>query len=269
MFIKTVYVLETGKRKVSIGNDMSLWFDRNNQEKIFQQYLPTGKAYKQASVEGSNFNKIIKWISFNFQWLVDRYNRVFKALYVCEGNYLVEKWKTDYNIPNSVFYLSEEENRTDVFVLRYLMKGNTSWHFQAIANIYGVDVNITSAKDFFQKSRLPSKIPHKLYGDIKNVTNVMSVNFFATGYDPLPHPIPHKLGIGKKLEKIKKIYQIIKEAQCNILYLPMSSTVISEDVKDILPTNIPHILGVKQISKIIYNNVEKDDRINFCKGTNL
>ena len=115
---------------------MNLWFDRNNQEKILLKYLPTGKAYKQAFVEGSNFNKIIKWISFNFQWLVDRYNRTFKALYVCEGDYLVEKWKTDYNIPNNVFYLSEKENRTDVFVLRYLMKGNTKWHFQAIANIY-------------------------------------------------------------------------------------------------------------------------------------
>ena len=46
----------------------------------------------------------------------------------------------------------------------------------------------------------------------------MVVNFLATEYDSLPHSIPHKLGSGRKLEKIKKIYQTIKEAQCKILY---------------------------------------------------
>lgn len=248
---------------------MNLWFDRNNQEKILLKYLPTGRSYKQAFVEGSNFNKIIKWISFNFQWLVDRYNRTFKGLYVCESDYLEEKWKIDYNIPNEVFYLSQDENRTDVFVLRYLMKGNTKWHFQAIANIYGVDVIITNGKDYFERSRLPNRIPHKLYAGVDNVTNVMVVNFLASEYNSLPHQIPHKLGSGRKLEKIKKVYGIIKEAQCKILYLPVSSTVVNIDSEDILPSKIPHYLGVIQNSTIVYNNVEKDDRINFCKGANL
>lgn len=215
---------------------MSLWFDRENQEKILLKYLPVGKSYRQAFVEGSNFNNLIKWISFNFQRLVDKYNRTFKGLYVCESDYLVERWKADYNIPSNVFYLSKDENKIDVFVLRYLMRGNTKWHFQAIANIYGVDVVITNARDFFKNSRLPNGIPHKLYAGVEDMNNVLVVNFLTTEYDTLPHSIPHKLGGGMKLEKIKKIYQVIKQAQCKILYLSARAA------------------------------VGKDEKINFCKG---
>lgn len=244
---------------------MSLWFSSENQEKILLKYLPSGRAYKQAFVDGSNFNKIIKWISFTFQNLVEKYNKVFKGLYVCESDYLLANWKTDYNIPNSTFYLSKEENKADIFVLRYLMKGNTKWHFQAIANIYGVDVVITSGADYFRRCRLPNNIPHKLCGNTENVANVLVVNFLDTVYSLLPHAVPHQLGNGRKIGKIKKIYHDIKEAQCKILYLPVSSTVVSVDVQDFLPTNIPHILGVKQEISVIYDDVVKDDRINFCK----
>lgn len=248
---------------------MDLWFDRDNQEKILLKYLPIGRSYKQAFVEGSNFNKIIKWVSFSFQWLVDRYNKTFKGLYVCESDYLEEKWKTDYNIPNEVFYLSPDENRTDVFVLKYLMKGNTKWHFQAIANIYDVDVIITTAEDYFKPSWLPNEIPHKLYSSADNNHNVMVISFLAPEHDSLPHQIPHKLGSGLKIDKIKKVYNIIKEAQCKILYLPVVSSIINTNSEDVLPSKIPHFLGVISTSTVIYDVVKKDDRINFCKGAKL
>ena len=246
---------------------MSLWFSREKQVEILLKYLPIGRAYKQAFVEGSNFNNLIKWISFSFQALVDKYNRTFKGLYVCESDYLIERWKADYSIPNGFFYLSEEENKIDIFVLRYLMRGNTKWHFQAIANIYNVDVIITNAKDYFSGSRLPNRIPHRLHSRVENVNNVLIVSFLEVEYDQLPHSIPHKLGSGRKLDKIKKIYQIIKQAQCKILYLPVSSTVTNIDSRDVLPTEIPHVLGIRQIIDIVYDGVNKDERIKFCKGS--
>jgi len=168
-----------------------------------------------------------------------------------------------------VFYLSDVENRTDVFVLKYLMKGNTEWHFSAIANIYGVDVLIDNGRDYFQESRLPNRIPHKLYSGIDNVTNVLVIVFLTGDFDKLPHKLPHKLGSGRKLEKIKRIYGIIKEAQCKILYMPPRYTTVNESVLDRVPSKLPHILGTQQVSTKVFDDVGEVEKIEFCEGVDL
>lgn len=197
-----------------------LFFHRDNQEQIFLNNLPKGRIYKQAKIQGTNFNKFIKWIAKGFEWLVDRYNETFKGLYICKSTFLIEQFKKDYSIPNEIFYqTTDEEHQQDIIVLRHLMRGNTAWNFKAIANTYGICVEVKSGIEFFKQSRLPNKIPHKLYSNFENVNNVMVVSFYADEVDILPHAIPHKLGAGLKIPKMKKLYDIIKPAQTKIIYI--------------------------------------------------
>lgn len=194
---------------------MSLWFDSEKQEQKLLGYFPKGKAYSQSRIKGSNFNNFILWISTNFKTLVDKYNQSFQGIFLCVSGFLVESYRLDYNIPNSLFYFSELENRTDVFVLQYLMRGNTKWHFQAIASAYGIDVLIKDGVDHYQD---PTK------------TNILVVIFKSQDFDRLPHSVPHILGGGKELNKIQKIYEIIKEAHCKILY-EYNPNIISEEIE--------------------------------------
>lgn len=244
---------------------MSLWFNREEQDKILLKYLPKGKVYKQAHITGTNFNKIIKWIASGFTWLADEYNQTFKGMYICESSYLIDGFKRDYNIPNETFYNAEvEEHRRDIFALRYLMKGNTEWHFRAIANLYDFDVDVVSGKEYFKQYRIPNKIPHKLYGGIENINHILVIIFYNEDISPMPHKIPHKLGSGLKIAKVKKIYDIIKQSQIKIMYMKPAFSLITEDATDYMPSSIPHKLGTQTVVSVVYDEQINKERIKLC-----
>lgn len=247
----------------------SPWFDENYQHEKLSLYLPKGKAYNQEKVENTAFWNIIEWLSLSFKWLVELYNQTFKGLYLCASDYLLDRHMKDYGIPNDVFYRSYEENRTDVYVLKYLMKGNTIWNFKAIANIYGIDVIVKSGVDYFDGSRLPNSVPTRLYSNTNYPENILAVSFLNIGKDILPHSVPHKLGDSAVIAKIKKIYDIIRERQCRILYLEPSSTIYTEYYEDRLPASVPHYLGIREKQTVVYDDIGEVERLTFCDGVQL
>ena len=197
-----------------------LFFNKDDQEKIVLNYLPKGRVFKQAKKVGTNFNKLIKWMAKFFEDLVDVYNETFKGLFICESTFFIEQFKKDYSIPNEIFYQTTiEEHQTDIKVLKYLMSGNQKFHFEAIAQMYGVCVVATDGETFLKNTRIPSKIPHKLIGNYINPKNILIVTIYSDAVDVLPHEVPHILGSGLKIEKLKKIYAKIKPAQTKILYV--------------------------------------------------
>jgi hypothetical protein len=242
-----------------------LFFNRDNQEKIFLNYLPKGRILKQARMQGTNFNKLIKWIASGFEWLIDTYNIYFKGLYICESKFFIENFKKDYSVPNEIFYqTTNEEHQADIKVLKYLMWGNTTWHFKKIAQMYGICVGVKNGVDYFQNSRIPNKIPHKLFSDFGNTNHLLVVTIYQQDTDILPHTIPHKLGAGLKLEKIKKIYDKIKPSHTKILYLQGDYEIEVTTTTDILPHSVPHRLGNIIETKIIYKEQEQCEQSEIC-----
>lgn len=185
-----------------------LWFEVDQQEKILIDYLPKGAAYKQASIKGSNFNNLILTIASSFRWLASRFNRTFKGLYITESDALLEKWKIDYGVPSDVFRTSDV-NRLDVYCLRYLMHGNSEWNFRAIANLYLLDVIVE-----------PGSKDNPVTDD--KTVDYITIKYLPTnaGFLRLPYKIPHYLRTdgSESLTKIKKIYNIIRPRQLQIIY---------------------------------------------------
>lgn len=196
-----------------------LWFEVDEQEEIFINYLPKGAAYKQASVQGSNFNNLVKTLAGSFQWLAIRFNSTFRGLFVTESNVLIDHWKKDYNVPNTIFKTSKT-NRIDVFTLKYLMRGNTDWHFRAIANIYLIDVIIEAGS----KDHPP---------EAGKTVDYMTVKYISKDKFNLPYRVPHHLRFDEGLIKLKQIYEIIKPSNIQIIYEP---------VPDNTPFPIPRVL---------------------------
>lgn len=207
---------------------MTLWFEVDEQEKILIDYMPRGAAYKQARIDGSNFNNIIKAISKSFEWLAIRYNNVFRGLFIAESPFLLSRWVTDYGIPSRVFPSDKEsipatptkaeipgitENRLDIYALRYLMNGNAEWNFRAIANLYLVDVIIE-----------PGDSEHPPV--VGQTSNYITVKYIERIQNKLPYNIPHYLTTNETFDKIKAIYQIIKPSHIKITYI-----VLPEDTK--------------------------------------
>ena len=221
---------------------MNEWFDASKQEEKLLGYMPTGKVYKNAHKKNTNFNRFIKWTASGFDWLVEEYNKSFMGLYVCESDYLLSMWKKEYGIPNGVFYEHSTENWKDVFVLRYLMRGNSEWNFRAIANIYGVDILVYKGYRYSKNSRLPNKVPNPL----RNISKGEDVIVIAFANDDFKNPEEEQKEETKKLiKKIKAIYATIKEAQLKIVYMPLQYDIKLETEKNKVPTAIPSLLGRK------------------------
>lgn len=242
-----------------------LFFNRDNQENIYLNYLPKGRILKQARTKGTNFNKLVKWIASGFEWLIDAYNIYFKGLFICESTFFIENFKKDYSVPNEIFYQTTvKEHQADIKVLQYLMRGNTPWHFKQIAQLYGICINVKNGVDYFKNSRIPNKIPHRLYSDFGNTNNIIIITIFQDELDILPHSIPHRIGTGLKVEKIKRIFDTIKPAHTKILYLEGDYEIQVTTIKDILPHSVPHTLGNIIETKKVYKEQEKCEQTEIC-----
>lgn len=198
-----------------------LFFNRENQDKILLGYLPKGSIFQKAHIEGTNFNKLIKWIAIGFQWLIDKYNETFMGIFICKSDFFIEQFKKDYGIPNEIFYqTTKEEHVADIKVLKYLMRGNMAWNFKAIADQYGICVKVESGRDYYFVSRLPARLPYKLFdlSQLLNINNILVVTIYQDQSSNLPYKLPLKLGTSLKENKMKQIYDKIKPAQTSIIY---------------------------------------------------
>lgn len=204
-----------------------LWFNEGEQDKILIKFFAKGRAYSQMRVKGTNFNNVILWMASGFSWLVGEFNKMFAGLFVCQSSYLIDDFMADYGIPCDTFPIASD-NRADVFVLKYLMRGNIAWNFYAVAKAYGVGIKVITGREFFENSRIPNKIPHKLYAGVSDVDNILVVVFTDDDYAGVPYKVPHKLGSGQKLAKIKRVFEIMKEAQVKIIYTKVDNGIVVE-----------------------------------------
>lgn len=243
---------------------MKEWFEVDKQKEKLLGYMPKGRAYKQAYKEGKNFSRFMTWVSMGFEYLVYEYNRSFMGLFISESDYLLDRWKSDYGIPNNVFYEHPTENWKDVFVLKYLMRGNKDWNYRAIANIYDIDIIIYRGHEYVQKSRLPSPVPHRIQ-NISNGESVIVISFINVDYDKFGNS---KEDVAKKrlIEKIKKIYATIKEAQLRIVYLPLEYESDITTEKNKIPTYLPAKIGREVIITNIPIGYEVPERLIFHIG---
>lgn len=194
-----------------------LWFREDKQKEVVLSFLPKGRANKQAHNSGTNYSNLLDWFSRMFFDLTKKYIKTFKQMFICEA-YDIDAYKRDYSIPNETFYATDnEEHRRDIYVMKYLMKGNTHWHFQAIANIYNIDVEIFAGRDFYNQDGFKYKFPLKFKSRMTD-DNVIVVVFKYDKNGGFKYKFPLKFVNDRKLEKLKKIYQVIKSSETKIFY---------------------------------------------------
>ncbi len=198
---------------------MSLFFNEKDNERKVLAMLPEGRAWKQAWNKGSNFYKLVKWLAEIYRVILQELNDVFKGLFLCESAKYVERMKVDYLLPDSVFYATNTaESMIDIFVLQFLANDNQNKGFQKIANAYGIDVVINDEATIIRDSRIPNKVPHLLRGSVKSINDSLAIDFRIDESDARAVRLR---------DKIKKIYDFVKQAHTSIVY---------EAIQEPLPT---------------------------------
>lgn len=120
-----------------------LFFKTTNILEKLQKQLPIGIFYQNAYNIKSNFYKYLKWLSFCLESFYTHLDTKYKGIFIEESDYFVEKFRTNYNIPNSKMFV-KNEYMVDIYVLNYLTYNNRLKTFQIIANAYGIRVKIKS-----------------------------------------------------------------------------------------------------------------------------
>ena len=205
-----------------------LWFREDSQKEVILTYLPRGRANKQAYNKDTNYSRLLDWFASMFFDLTQKYIQTFKQMFICTA-YDIDSYKRDYSMPNETFYSTDnEEHRKDIYVMKYLMKGNTDWHFQAIANIYDIDVKVYAGRDYFRQDGFPYKFPLK-FGKRMTDDSVLVIIFKYDKKNGFPYKFPIRFTSNRKIDKIKKIYKIIKSSEVKIIYL-QDDTITNERI---------------------------------------
>ena len=207
---------------------MSLLFSSTNQEKILLRFLPIGRVYSSAYKNGTNFNKLIKWQGEFFSGTIREFNQSILALFISQSYLFKERWGDDYSVPSAMFPASPSENRTDIYVIKYLMRGNTARHFIDIANIYGVGIKMEHGRHAIDLlNRLPHKVPHKLLSDVVTTEDRVVVTLLT-----------NRANNDARIIKIKKILETMKQAHTAIIFVNNDGTTQQTYTKTVFPPSV-------------------------------
>lgn len=166
-------------------------------------YLPVGKAYYKYKEEGSIAWKRKMWAVEMLTLLAKDIVDVFKGCFVGESNHFADEWKKDYSIPDLIYSKNDDLNFRDVFVKKYLARGNTEWHFRAIANIYGMDCLIRTGDEYINEF---GSLPTTHYKNISPYRLVV-VSIFGGGEPHFPLEFPFVFGSEDYIKRLTDIYQ--------------------------------------------------------------
>lgn len=195
-----------------------IFFDNVKLEYV-ERLVPKGRANRKAIERGSNYNKIIQWIASIYSYIISHINDIFKGVYICESDILIDMHKKDLSIPDAIFINSDtSEHRKDVYVRKFLMGGNSRGNFVKIAKIYGYDIDIVDLYTANSYSNFVYKLPIKSLGCSYCAKHTVKILVRQEFKDSFVYNLPLRFGIHKKFAKIISVFEEIKSSEVKIIY---------------------------------------------------
>ena len=107
-----------------------------------------------------------------------------------------------------------EGSREDIYLMKHL-RGNTNWHFQAMANLNDVDISF----EYFETDSgapLPADLAFNLIGNGEFQLKIIFWN--QEEGEELPAKIPFLLGTNPTCLKLQKLYNEFKPAPNELIF---------------------------------------------------
>ena len=196
---------------------MSL-FNNTNLTRITTEYAPSGRIFGKRRDTDSNLWKYFDGTSKEQSRIIDTLNNIFNGLFPRNSVELLELHEKDLGIPDNIFsgQGSISDRQRDVIVKKYMMRGNRTPDYQAIADIYGVTINITTG---LKSSIFPLRFPIIFATDPLAELHSLYITFIEDSEYIFPLSFPIQFSAESNTDKVKKIYNHIKPATTKLYFI--------------------------------------------------
>lgn len=157
-------------------------FDNHSEEEqadALASYLPNDETFFAKRIAGTNLRNLLISFAQQFKNTEELLNLFTNELSPNEANYLITEWESAVGIPDDCFSGDGTlaERQRDVLVKLASLAAQTSDDLIAIADIFGVDVEITAGSDF--DLFFPAPFPIIFIGSIEESRFVVLVKFLT------------------------------------------------------------------------------------------
>jgi hypothetical protein len=142
-------------------------------------YLPEDETFLAKKIAGTNLRNLLVSFAQQFKNTEELLNLFINELDPNEANYLITEWESAVGIPDDCFTATGtlEERRRDVLVKLASLGIQTNEDFVALADIFGVDVQISSGSNF--SLFFPANFPIQFIGSIETGRFTILVKFLT------------------------------------------------------------------------------------------
>lgn len=188
-----------------------------SQADLLARYLPDGKAWNAKFIEDSNLRKLLEGLGKEFSNIEEQNEWLRRELNIFTTYDLLPEWEKHYGIPDDegVFTVEGktiEERRLNLYIKELMDGADKAEDWERIASLFGFKCKVYSA---IEVSRFPLKFPI-LFTENPSYTIIVDL------YDVLPpaeFPLIFPVYFGEYTASfIKKVFNIIKPADCTIMY---------------------------------------------------
>jgi hypothetical protein len=185
---------------------------------ITLNYTPGGRLLNNKYDKSTNVYKFFKSFSTEQYRVLTELFDINDGLFVKDSTKLIDEWERELGIPDTIFsgVGSLEERQNDVIVKRLLMNGNREVDYKAVADIYGMTIEIRTgaANAFFP---LPFPLIFAIADEARNTMYIKFISTEPLALFPLPFPLEFSSG-GDTIVKLKKVFDKMKPATTKIIY---------------------------------------------------
>ena len=209
--------------KLNIFNALS----KDDSYLLLSKHMPIGRMWSNVFNKDTNIGKLVYGLSIECYRISLLENELANEYDIEQTTKLISEWEKSVGIPNTIYKNTgsiSDRRRNVKYLFNNFLGIQTAEDFVRLATYFGFDVNITNAVDF---ATFPLSFPI-LFFDSKAVKYTIIVNLqnstVALNSFPLTFPISFSDG---GLGFLKSIYNLVKPANCNVLYITKTSSSVS------------------------------------------
>lgn len=179
-------------------------------------YLPTGRATRAAYAKGSNTRNLLKGLSGELKRVEQELRTYVKEYDIRDSELLLGEWERAVGIPDSCFSGTGtiQERQRDVLVKLAASGVQTAGDFEALAEIFGVTVEVTAGID---QITFPLVFPVAMFTTEQEARFTIVVTFTDETPNIFPMTFPFVFG-SDVIALIECIFKKLKPANCQIFF---------------------------------------------------
>ncbi len=179
-------------------------------------YLPTGRLFESAFINGSNFRQVLTGFAGEFR-TAELSLKDFADFFIADdANMLISDWERALAIPDGCFDGTGTiaERQRDILAKLNALGAQTLGDFETLGDIFNLSIVIYPGRDVYDN---PLLAPNITFQNIKQARFTLVIVYTAAATSILPLTLPFTIGTAL-IPLLTCLYQTIQQANCTVLF---------------------------------------------------